>query len=73
MSIGKRWNPKTPHDPRDTRSGLIGVPRWYRHTHGSWPVRRIENHKLFLHLRSGEWDDHMPESRFRQTKYYWWH
>lgn len=57
----------------DTRSGLHGVPRWYRHEHGAHYNRRVEKHKLHTHQRRDEWDDHLPESRCRDTKYYWWY
>jgi len=57
----------------DTRSGLHGVPRWYRHEHGSHYNRRVEKQKLHLHRRRDEWEDHLPESRCRDAMYYWWY
>lgn len=73
MSLGKRFRGRCPHDLRDHRSGLIGVPRWYRHEHGAWVIRRREKHKLHLHLKNESWEEHLPESRFRDTMYYWWY
>lgn len=56
----------------DTRSGLHGVPRWYRNLHGARPIRRNERAKLHRHLREDCWESHLPDSRFRNSKYYWW-
>lgn len=73
MSIGKRWKTKTPHDPRDTKHFMGSVPRWYRQQHGAWPIRRLEKRKLFQHLRQGDWENHLPESRYRDSQYFWWY
>lgn len=73
MSLGKRFRGHCPHDLTDHRSGLYGVPRWYRHEHGAWLIRRREKKKLQQHMKEDTWENHQPDSRFRDSKYFWWY
>lgn len=57
---------------RDHRAGMYGVPRWYRMLHGAHHTRRVEQQKLVLGLQRGEWEDHSPDARVRDSKHYWW-
>lgn len=56
---------------RDHASGHYGVPRHFRRLHGSKRLRTQEAIKLHRGMRSGEWDNHLPESRARNAAYYW--
>lgn len=58
---------------RDHRSGRFGVPRWYRHEHGAHAMRRLENHRLRKHVREDTLEVHLPDSRMRNSAYYWWY
>ena len=58
---------------RDHRSGLFGVPRWYRQLYGCDVVRREEKKKLHRCLRQDCWEDHLPDSRVRDSMFYWWY
>lgn len=57
---------------RDHRSGRWGVPNWYRREMGVFRTRRKEKLKIHQHLRDDSWDNHVPEGRTRDAKYYWW-
>lgn len=57
---------------RDHRSGRYGVPHWFRRLHGSKDLRLCESHKLHCALRSENWESHLPDSRRRNAKWYWW-
>ena len=58
---------------RDHRSGLFGVPRWYRRKYGTEVVRKKEKQELHRCLVQGDWDDHLPDNRVRDSMYYWWY
>ena len=56
----------------DRRSMWLGsAPRWYRHMTGSHQNRVNERAKIIRGMKSGEWDNHAPESRTRGQNYYW--
>jgi hypothetical protein len=57
---------------RDHRSGRFGVPNWYRREHGVFRTRRKEKIAIHQHLRTDSWDNHLPENRSRDHRYYWW-
>lgn len=58
---------------RDHRSGKFGIPRWYRHEFGAGLKRRRERAAIHRHTRDDSWDLHLPESRYRDSMYYWWY
>ena len=57
---------------RDHHKGHYGVPRWFRRLHGSKQLRLNESIKLHRHQWDDSWDNHVPESRCRNAKWYWW-
>ena len=56
---------------RDHPRGRFSPPRAFRRRFGSKLVRCREAAKLHRGLRSGEWDDHLSESRTRDAKWRW--
>lgn len=57
---------------RDHHSGHYGVPRWYRQLHGSHKVRRREKAHLHHCLKEDALDTHLPDSRCRDSFFYFW-
>lgn len=57
---------------RDHRSGMFGVPNWYRREHGVFRTRRRERLALHRHTRLDCWETHAPENRQRDSQYFWW-
>lgn len=57
---------------RDHPSGHYGIPRAFRRLHGSKAVRLSEYRAIHRGLRRDEWDDHLPDNRFRGVAQYWY-
>ena len=56
---------------RDHHSGMFSPPSWFVNLKFNRPQRRAERAKLFHHLQTGEWDNHLPDSRTRGAYRYW--
>lgn len=57
---------------RDHSSGHFGVPRWFRRRHGAKVIRLREKSAIYIHLHDDSWDSHLPDSRCRNAKWFWW-
>ncbi|QVD49233.1 hypothetical protein LUCX_163 [Xanthomonas phage vB_XciM_LucasX] len=73
LTLEKAYQQRLHWFSRDHRSGRFGVPAWYRRLHGAHLIRRHEAAKLHKHLREDSWEVHQPDSRFRDSMYYWWY
>lgn len=72
LDLHRKYVRKIVRYTRDHHSGHYGVPRWYRQMNGALPMRRRENGAIRRRIENNCWDDHLPESRCRSHRYYWW-
>lgn len=50
---------------RDHHSGIFSPPSWFMNLRFNRPHRMDERNKIHRHLRRGDWEIHLPESRTR--------
>lgn len=55
-----------------SKPGAYSQPKWFRRKHGSHHSRRVEQLGLHHALRADQWDNHLPESRNRNTMFRNW-